>query len=77
MGRNFKFLCHLRKIPKPIRRLAAWLLIAAGFPLILIPLPGGVVLIACGLFCSAASAASAHKGPPCPLHRPPAAPGIA
>jgi hypothetical protein len=50
MGRNLKLLCSLRKTPKPIRLLAAWLLIAAGFPLILIPLPGGVVLIGCGLF---------------------------
>ena len=50
MGPDLKFLCSLRKIPKPIRLLAAWLLIAAGFPLILIPLPGGVVLIGCGLF---------------------------
>jgi hypothetical protein len=43
MGRNLKLLCSLRKTPKPIRRLAAWLLIAAGFSLSLTPpLPGGV-----------------------------------
>jgi hypothetical protein len=49
MGRNLKFRCSLRKIPKPIRLLAAWLLIAAGFPLFLIPLPG--VVVATGTPC--------------------------
>ncbi len=42
--------CFLRRIPKPVLFLAAWLSIGAGFPLFLTPLPGGVVLIGLGLF---------------------------
>jgi len=41
-------LCHLHCLPRPIRLVLAWALIAMGGSLFLTPLPGGIVLIAGG-----------------------------
>jgi len=49
------YFCRLMQIPKWIRLLLSWLLIAIGLPLFLTPIPGGFLIATAGgmmLFCA-------------------------